>query len=152
MQTWSPWLCTGAHFRPGVSRSGKTKLPFRDGIGEKTRLRWQRCPVHVIFPFSFYQDTTTSVRIGLMMEEMIFNLADTHLFFNDLEVWICSFPFIYAVFNHLRLVWGKDIAFPLFFGGSKPLPATPKKAQSCGQRQFIGNTLDQIISPSFLLL
>ncbi|KAK2520903.1 hypothetical protein Q9233_011539 [Columba guinea] len=30
-------------------------------------------------------DTTTSVRIGLMMEEMIFNLADTHLFFNDLE-------------------------------------------------------------------
>lgn len=37
-------------------------------------------------PFSFPQDTTTSVRIGLMMEEMIFNLADTHLFFNDLEV------------------------------------------------------------------
>lgn len=36
---------------------------------------------------SFHQDTTTSVRIGLMMEEMIFNLADTHLFFNDLEVW-----------------------------------------------------------------
>lgn len=32
------------------------------------------------------QDTTASVRIGLMMEEMIFNLADTHLFFNDLEV------------------------------------------------------------------
>uniref|UniRef100_A0A803V9Q6 Eyes absent homolog n=1 Tax=Ficedula albicollis TaxID=59894 RepID=A0A803V9Q6_FICAL len=31
------------------------------------------------------EDTTTSVRIGLMMEEMIFNLADTHLFFNDLE-------------------------------------------------------------------
>nr|XP_033696906.1 eyes absent homolog 2 [Tursiops truncatus] len=30
-------------------------------------------------------DTTASVRIGLMMEEMIFNLADTHLFFNDLE-------------------------------------------------------------------
>lgn len=35
------------------------------------------------------QDTTTSVRIGLMMEEMIFSLADTHLFFNDLEVWSC---------------------------------------------------------------
>ncbi|XP_030068766.1 protein phosphatase EYA2 isoform X2 [Microcaecilia unicolor] len=31
------------------------------------------------------EDTTTSVRVGLMMEEMIFNLADTHLFFNDLE-------------------------------------------------------------------
>lgn len=36
------------------------------------------------------QDTTTSVRIGLMMEEMIFNLADTHLFFNDLEVGFIS--------------------------------------------------------------
>lgn len=43
---------------------------------------------NLIFPL---QDTTTSVRIGLMMEEMIFNLADTHLFFNDLEVWTCLF-------------------------------------------------------------
>lgn len=45
----------------------------------------------------FQQDTTTSVRIGLMMEEMIFNLADTHLFFNDLEVWNCSFHSIYPI-------------------------------------------------------
>ncbi|KAB0352726.1 hypothetical protein FD754_017583 [Muntiacus muntjak] len=37
------------------------------------------------------EDTTASVRIGLMMEEMIFNLADTHLFFNDLEVWNCDY-------------------------------------------------------------
>lgn len=43
---------------------------------------------NLIFP---RQDTTTSVRIGLMMEEMIFNLADTHLFFNDLEVCGCLF-------------------------------------------------------------
>lgn len=35
--------------------------------------------------FSF-QDPPTSVSLGLRMEEMIFNLADTHLFFNDLEV------------------------------------------------------------------
>jgi hypothetical protein len=27
-----------------------------------------------------------TVQLGLRMEEMIFNLADTHLFFNDLEV------------------------------------------------------------------
>lgn len=89
----------------------------------------------------FQQDTTTSVRIGLMMEEMIFNLADTHLFFNDLEVWNCSFHFVFAVFNHLLLVWGgRTLPFP------PPLSlATPRKAQNCGRRQFIGNTLSQII-------
>lgn len=32
------------------------------------------------------QDPPSSVSLGLRMEEMIFNLADTHLFFNDLEV------------------------------------------------------------------
>ncbi|XP_065706124.1 protein phosphatase EYA2 isoform X1 [Patagioenas fasciata] len=37
------------------------------------------------FASRYGKDTTTSVRIGLMMEEMIFSLADTHLFFNDLE-------------------------------------------------------------------
>lgn len=36
--------------------------------------------------FSIFQDPPTSVSLGLRMEEMIFNLADTHLFFNDLEV------------------------------------------------------------------
>lgn len=35
------------------------------------------------FPF---QDPPMAVTLGLRMEEMIFNLADTHLFFNDLEV------------------------------------------------------------------
>lgn len=34
----------------------------------------------------FFKDPPTSVSLGLRMEEMIFNLADTHLFFNDLEV------------------------------------------------------------------
>ena len=32
------------------------------------------------------QDPPSSVNLGLKMEEMIFNLADTHFFFNDLEV------------------------------------------------------------------
>uniref|UniRef100_A0A8D1N922 Eyes absent homolog n=1 Tax=Sus scrofa TaxID=9823 RepID=A0A8D1N922_PIG len=39
------------------------------------------------FASRYGKDTTTSVRIGLMMEEMIFSLADTHLFFNDLETY-----------------------------------------------------------------
>lgn len=34
----------------------------------------------------FHQDPPMAVTLGLRMEEMIFNLADTHLFFNDLEV------------------------------------------------------------------
>ncbi|XP_059390416.1 eyes absent homolog 1 isoform X2 [Carassius carassius] len=33
----------------------------------------------------FGRDPPTSVSLGLRMEEMIFNLADTHFFFNDLE-------------------------------------------------------------------
>lgn len=37
------------------------------------------------FAARYGKDTETSVRIGLMMEKMIFNFADTHLFFNDLE-------------------------------------------------------------------
>lgn len=54
---------------------------------------WEReTPLAGDSVLSFNQDTTTSVRIGLMMEEMIFNLADTHLFFNDLEVWHCPPP------------------------------------------------------------
>lgn len=41
------------------------------------------------FPPCLSQDPPTSVSLGLRMEEMIFNLADTHLFFNDLEVRLC---------------------------------------------------------------
>jgi len=32
------------------------------------------------------QDPPSSVSLGLRMEELIFSLADNHLFFNDLEV------------------------------------------------------------------
>lgn len=41
--------------------------------------------------YFFFKDPPTSVSLGLRMEEMIFNLADTHLFFNDLEVSVHSF-------------------------------------------------------------
>ena len=34
----------------------------------------------------FSQDAPSTVSIGLRMEEMIFSLSDTHLFFHDLEV------------------------------------------------------------------
>lgn len=34
----------------------------------------------------FIQDPATVLNLGLQMEELIFELADTHLFFNDLEV------------------------------------------------------------------
>lgn len=39
-----------------------------------------------IFFFVFFQDPTLVIGSGLSMEEMIFEVADTHLFFNDLEV------------------------------------------------------------------
>lgn len=38
------------------------------------------------FFFLFCQDPTLVIGSGLSMEEMIFEVADTHLFFNDLEV------------------------------------------------------------------
>ena len=63
------------------------------------------------------------MRIGLMMEEMIFNLADTHLFFNDLEVWNCPFCVVVAVVGGLCLVSGEETlllllsVFPFSFGG-----------------------------------
>lgn len=61
---------------------------------------------------SLPQDTTTSVRIGLMMEEMIFNLADTHLFFNDLEVRGCC-PQTEELPRELALSsWGGCSSFP----------------------------------------
>lgn len=37
------------------------------------------------FASKFGKDAPNSVSLGLRMEEMIFNLADSHLFFNDLE-------------------------------------------------------------------
>jgi len=48
--------------------------------------------VLIVYSLNFlFKDPPTSVSLGLRMEEMIFNLADTHLFFNDLEVSAHSF-------------------------------------------------------------
>jgi len=41
-----------------------------------------RCCVSAIL----LQDTHSVVQLGFRMEEMVFNLADTHFFFNDVEV------------------------------------------------------------------
>lgn len=38
--------------------------------------------------FFEFQDTQQIVQLGFRMEEMIFSLADTHFFFNDVEVCI----------------------------------------------------------------
>jgi len=35
--------------------------------------------------FCFCKDPPTAMNLGLRMEEIIFNLADANLFFNDLE-------------------------------------------------------------------
>jgi len=35
--------------------------------------------------YFFFKDAQTAMSLGLRIEEIIFNLADAHLFFNDLE-------------------------------------------------------------------
>ncbi|XP_062060282.1 eyes absent homolog 2 isoform X2 [Lepus europaeus] len=66
------------------AKEGDTDRPHRASDG-KLRGRSKRGSDTSPAGDSEIEDTTASVRIGLMMEEMIFNLADTHLFFNDLE-------------------------------------------------------------------
>lgn len=34
----------------------------------------------------YHKDAQNVVQLGFKMEEMVFNLADTHFFFNDIEV------------------------------------------------------------------
>lgn len=45
-----------------------------------------------------------AVTLGLRMEEMIFNLADTHLFFNDLEVRILKAKNNYCQHKNSQMV------------------------------------------------
>ncbi|XP_011921302.1 PREDICTED: eyes absent homolog 2 isoform X1 [Cercocebus atys] len=74
-----------AHNGPSTpAKEGDTDRPHRASDG-KLRGRSKRSSDPSPAGDNEIEDTTTSVRIGLMMEEMIFNLADTHLFFNDLE-------------------------------------------------------------------
>uniref|UniRef100_A0A672NDD9 Eyes absent homolog n=1 Tax=Sinocyclocheilus grahami TaxID=75366 RepID=A0A672NDD9_SINGR len=42
------------------------------------------------FSTRFGKDSGKAVSLGLWMEEMIFNLADSRLFFNDLELCVCT--------------------------------------------------------------
>lgn len=66
----------------------------------------------------FFQDPPTSVSLGLRMEEMIFNLADTHLFFNDLEVSARTFlllsllvSFVRSNVSAIHLYYLRDLEF-----------------------------------------
>lgn len=43
-------------------------------------------PSQANYSLIVFQDPTVVIGSGLTMEEMIFEVADTHLFFNDLEV------------------------------------------------------------------
>ncbi|KAM7384600.1 hypothetical protein PAMA_011793 [Pampus argenteus] len=47
----------------------------------------------------FGKDPATVLNLGLQMEEFIFELADTHLFFNDLEVQRVNYNFLADGFN-----------------------------------------------------
>lgn len=51
-----------------------------------------------------FQDPPMAVTLGLRMEEMIFNLADTHLFFNDLEVRILKAKNNYCQHKNSQMV------------------------------------------------
>lgn len=42
------------------------------------------------YPTCYFQDTQNVVQLGFRMEEMVFNMADTHFFFNDIEVVIST--------------------------------------------------------------
>lgn len=45
-----------------------------------------------------FQDTQQIVQLGFRMEEMIFSLADTHFFFNDVEVRRYFIFYTYSIF------------------------------------------------------
>uniref|UniRef100_A0A6I8PKC7 Eyes absent homolog n=1 Tax=Ornithorhynchus anatinus TaxID=9258 RepID=A0A6I8PKC7_ORNAN len=70
------------------------------------------------------RDPPTSVSLGLRMEEMIFNLADTHLFFNDLEE--CDQVHIDDVSSDDN---GQDLSTYNF--GSDGFPAAATSANLC---------------------
>lgn len=44
--------------------------------------------------FILFQDTANAVQLGYHMEKLIFDLADTHFFFNDLEVKCAALVFL----------------------------------------------------------
>ncbi|KAJ8336945.1 hypothetical protein SKAU_G00381650 [Synaphobranchus kaupii] len=104
-----PAGCHAHHQRPGLYRqppSGRVQRNPKSirSRGSTTRrhlwtLTWSACSSGTwtrrsscstrsspgSYANRFGRDPPTSVSLGLRMEELIFNLADTHLFFNDLE-------------------------------------------------------------------
>lgn len=61
-----------------------------------------------------FQDSAKAVSLGLWMEEMIFNLADSRLFFNDLEV----IKHVHILTDSLNC-WGRLLrSLPTFSGNS----------------------------------
>ncbi|XP_028303047.1 eyes absent homolog 2 isoform X2 [Gouania willdenowi] len=86
MSNHSPESHTGEyHPPPSPPTSGKEEgLPGRRGSDGK--LRGRKRVTDPTPPLdSDIEDSSKAVSLGLWMEEMIFNLADSRLFFNDLE-------------------------------------------------------------------
>ncbi|KAI2649077.1 hypothetical protein H4Q32_020282 [Labeo rohita] len=85
------------------------------------------------------QDPPTSVSLGLRMEEMIFNLADTHFFFNDLEV----SPELFCDFGGLPFFAVTVAVFTPCEAYCKPSNTSPRSAPTtapslpCRPGQFV---------------
>ncbi|XP_014119097.1 PREDICTED: eyes absent homolog 4 isoform X3 [Pseudopodoces humilis] len=73
-------LLTGSY----AQKYGKLSSPFTPSLSETSELIFL-LPSRERGTETPYGDPPMAVTLGLRMEEMIFNLADTHLFFNDLE-------------------------------------------------------------------
>ena len=88
----------------------------------------------LIDPFAFvlFQDPPGSVSLGLRMEEMIFNMADTHLFFNDLEV--CESSPLSSVTLHSYLGVIQVLCYA-FFGNWIPPP--PRNASNIRNPEIV---------------
>ncbi|XP_006011801.1 eyes absent homolog 3 isoform X3 [Latimeria chalumnae] len=79
---------------PGKSRKGRKTDPSCVPDSELERVfLWDLDETIIVFHSlltgsyaqKYGKDPTVAINLGLQMEEMIFELADTHLFFNDLE-------------------------------------------------------------------
>lgn len=74
-------LLTGSY----AQKFGKVGFSKDEAYNAKIR-PIELCNMLIVGLFYFVQDPATVLNLGLQMEELIFELADTHLFFNDLEV------------------------------------------------------------------
>lgn len=94
-------ICTKVQQGNVISATGHNIVPANPGfVWCLSAVMALVNPDVCVFWFLFVQDPATVLNLGLQMEELIFELADTHLFFNDLEVnrlshlcWITVSPF-----------------------------------------------------------